>query len=330
MVDPSLPAVSAIVVSWNTREILRGCLSSVERHLASIPHELIVVDNASDDGSPEMVQREFPGARLLRNEANLGFGRGANRGMQTARAPLCLLLNSDAYLLDSSLGDLAARMQSSLSVGVAGPRVLLDESGRIQYSARRFPSVARIALAELWLYRLMPRSRAANALLGSHWDHAQEREVDWLVGACLLVRREAFEQTGGFDPAIFMYGEEVEWCYRIREKGWRILFSPSAQVLHLNHKSADRLFGDAGRMDRCVLADDDLLGRWQGWWAPPLAAVPRLAGALMRLCAFGMRRLLQPGDQYAQDMMADARAMLAHYGRRLTGRVGRPVPGDAR
>lgn len=316
--------LSVIVVSWNTRDILRDCLASVCRHLPPAERELIVIDNASADGSAEMVEEQFPEARLVRNPANVGFGRAANQGMSAARGEQLLLLNSDALLLDDSLLALARRLERDPTLGVLGPRIVL-EGGRLQSSARRFPSVGRLALSELWLHRLVPRARAADWLLGPYWDHGAEREADWLVGACLLVRREVFGQTGGFDPAIFMYGEEVEWCHRIRAVGWRILFCPDGQVLHLNHKSADRLFGDAGRTDRCLLAEDDLLRRWQGGWAPPAAGLLRVSGGVLRVVLFGARAWLFPRDSYARDVAADGRDMLAHYGRRWRGTTWRPI-----
>lgn len=316
--------LSVIVVSWNTRETLRDCLLAVRWHLPEASRELIVVDNASGDGSPEMVAQQFQNVRLLRNTENLGFGRAANQGMAAAQGRFLLLLNSDAFLTDSSLLGLTERLERDPTLGLIGPRILLED-GRLQASARRFPSLGRLALSELWLHRFLSRASAAERLLGPYWAHDSEREVDWLVGACLLLKREVFDQTGGFDPGIFMYGEEVEWCHRIRGKGWRIVFSPEAQVLHLNHKSADRLFGDAGRLDRCLLAEDDLLRRWQGRWAPPLAGVLRLGGACLRVALAGLRALLRPGDAYARDVASDGRARLAHYVRRLRGATWKPA-----
>ncbi len=316
--------LSVIVVSWNTREILRDCLAAVCRHLPAGARELVVVDNASADGSAEMVAEQFPEARLIRNAANLGFGRAANQGMSAASGDHLLLLNSDAFLLDDSLLALSRRLERDTTLGLVGPRIELDD-GHLQSSARRFPSVGRLALSELWLYRLLSRRRAADLLLGPYWAHDAEREADWLVGACLLLRREVFERTGGFDPAIFMYGEEVEWCHRVRGAGWRILFCPEAQVRHLNHKSADKLFGDAGRTDRCLLAEDDLLRRWQGAWAPGTAGLLRLSGALLRVLLFGLRAVLRPHDTYASDMAAAGRATLAHYSRRWRGTTWRPA-----
>jgi GT2 family glycosyltransferase len=307
-------------VSWNTRDVLRACLASVESHLRALPHELVVVDNASQDGSPEMVAAEFPQATLVRNSTNEGFGRGANAGMRTARGDDLLLLNSDCELLDDSLVALRRLLHRSAEIGLVGPRLLLGD-GRLQVSARRFPSVGRLALTELHAHRLLSRPAAASQLLGPYWSHDREQAADWLVGACLLLKREVFLRTGGFDASIFMYGEEVEWCRRVRAAGFTVLFSPDARVRHLNHQSADRLFGDEGRTDRCLLAENDLLRRWHGRLAPWVADGLRLAGACLRLAVFGVRAWLRPGDAYARDVAADAKALFAHYGRRWRGRT---------
>ncbi len=313
--------LSVIVVSWNTRDVLRACLRSVDTWLPAGSYELIVVDNASQDGSVDMLRAEFAHAQVLCQTTNLGFGAGANQGMAAARGDLLLLLNSDALLVDDSLASLARTLRTlPADVGLVGPRLLLPD-GRLQVSARRFPSLGRLLLSELWLHRLLSRPAAAQRLLGHYWDHESAREADWLVGACLLLRREVFARTGGFDASIFLYGEEVEWCQRVRAAGYRIVFRPEACVRHLNHQSADRLFGDSGRLDRCVLSEQQLLRRWQGPWHAWLADGVRVLGSVLRLVAFSARHWLRPHDSYARGVREDARAMLAHYARRLRGRT---------
>jgi GT2 family glycosyltransferase len=316
------PLVSVIVVNWNTRDILRICLESVAEHLAGEPQETIVVDNASSDGSAEMVEAAFPAVRLLRNPTNLGFGPANNIGMAAARGEFFLLLNSDARLKDGAVMRLIELMERRPDVGAAGPR-LVYEDGRLQTSANRFPSLPLVAFEELALYRFLPRARRGGILLGGYWDHAVEREVDWLVGACLVVRRQVFEETGGFDPSMFLYGEEVEWCRRIRERGWKIVFAPVGEVVHLGHATTQLMLGDVVRIDRCLLAADKLVARWQGPPAGFLAGVLRIAGALLKLAAFSVRRLRFRGgdDAYGRDVRRYARTIIAHYARRWTGRL---------
>lgn len=311
------PLLSVVIVNWNTREVLRGCLATLSPHLAGVAYEAIVVDNGSSDGSADMVKRDFPGVRVVRNRENLGFGRANNIGMAAASGEFFLLLNSDARLTDGAVVLLLARLKERPEVGVVAPRIV-HEDGRLQASARRFPSLGRLLLSDLWLHRLLGREGAAERLLGHYWDHSQERAVDWLVGACLLLRRKVFEDTGGFDPTMFLYGEEVEWCRRIRDRGWTVLFSPAGKVVHLDHRSADILLGTQGRIDQCLDAEDKLLRRWEGL-PGRLAPFVRLTGALLRLAVFGARGLLRPGDAYARDVAGSARATIGHYLRRMAG-----------
>lgn len=292
-------AISVVVVSWNTRDLLRRCLSSVAQHLASRDHEVLVVDNASTDGSPEMVAAEFPHVRLLRNRQNEGFGRANNQAMCLATGDLFLLLNSDAHLVDGSIAWLAGELDVRPDVGVFGPR-LVRPDGSLQPSAYRFGRLSLIALEELGLYKMLSPDKRANLLLGGYWDHSSEREADWLVGACLLVKREVFERTRGFDPTIFLYGEDEEWCERIRSGGWRVVFQPSARVVHVGHASAHRSIGEAARVQRCLEASDSLVRRREGRTAAFLAGAVRVAGALLKAPHLGLRRLAHPRDEAAQ------------------------------
>jgi GT2 family glycosyltransferase len=307
-----------VVVSWNTRALLRRCLNSVGRFLSHLRHEVLVVDNASRDGSADMVAEEFPQVRLFRNSENLGFGRANNQAMAGAKGEFFLLLNSDAELLDDGMGRLLERVRARPEVGVAGLRILYPD-GRVQASARRFPTLRRICVAGFWMNRVLPRTVTENLLLGHYWDHCAEREADWVIGACMLVRREVFHDTGGFDPSIFLYGEEVEWCHRIRERGWKVLFSPLGSILHLDHQSTNQLLGDDGRRERCLIAEDALIARWQGPLAGALVPPARIGAALLRIGVFGLRGWFGLNDTYGRDVRSEARGVLRHYGRRWLG-----------
>jgi hypothetical protein len=307
-------AVSVILVNWNTRDLLRTCLASVREHLPPLTHEIIVVDNGSGDGSGEMVAREFAEVQLVQNGENLGFGRANNVGMQAARGEFLLLLNTDACLVDDGLHTLVAELRRRPEVGLAGPR-LVGPNGALQASAHRFVTLGRLAMEELGLYKLLPHRRVAEMFLGGYWGHAGERVVDWVSGACMLVRREVFEQTGGFDPTIFLYGEDEEWCERVRRAGWSVLFSPVATVLHLRHGTTDRYLGQDVRVGRCLRASGELVRRRQGTVAAATAGVLRVVGALLKLSLFGARRLVQGKTAQGDEARWLARTVLTHYWR---------------
>jgi len=318
------PLVSVVVVNWNTRDLLEDCLASVERHLADASHETIVVDNGSTDGSTELVKRLFPDTRLLVNSENLGFGRANNQAMDIARGELLLLLNSDARLPDGSIRHLFELMREVPGVGMIGPR-LEDENGKLQASAYRFGSIPLMFVEEIGLYKLLPRECVSRLLLGGYWNHDAERIVDWIVGACMLVRAEVFRATGGFDPSIFLYGEEEEWCGRIADAGWRTLYSPRARVTHLGHQTTLRFLGETSRIERCVEASDKLLARRYGRIAALAVPALRVVGALLRLAKVSITGPIGWGRSSDAEVRALATAVLHYYVRQL--RPQRPAIG---
>ena len=222
-----MPEVSAVVVSYNAAPWIERCLDS----LRGTEAEMIVVDNGSTDGTLEIVREKFPEARVLEEE-NRGFGAGNNAGMRVASGRYFLLLNPDAWLTDGALEKLVAFADERPDAGVVGPR-LLNPDGSLQRSVRGYPTPWRIATEYFFLRKLAPRSRALNAFFGQQFDHESVREADYLFGACLLVRREAVDSVGGFDEDFFLMSEEVDWCYRFREAGWKVLFYPGAEVFHV-------------------------------------------------------------------------------------------------
>jgi N-acetylglucosaminyl-diphospho-decaprenol L-rhamnosyltransferase len=232
-------SVSVVIVSFNAREHLERCLDAV----AGGEHEVVVVDNASSDGSPALVRERFPSVRLVELEENVGFGAANNAGVEAASGRWLLLLNSDAWPVDDALDRLVAFAEAYPRAGIVGPR-LRNTDGSLQPSVRGYPTLWRIATEYLFLRRLAPRSDALNAFYGGGFDHASVREVEALKGAVLLARREAYEQVGGFDPAYFMYGEEMDLCYRVRRAGWAVVFDPDAEFVHVGGVSTGARWGD--------------------------------------------------------------------------------------
>ncbi len=235
------PDVTVIIVSWNTREILRDCLRSVYENAGALEFETIVVDNASADGSAQMVARDFLQARLVANADNRGFAAANNQGITLARGRYVLLLNSDTVVLDRALEKTVAFADAHPEAAVVGCRVL-NPNGTLQPTCFLFPSLLNLLLSLTYGYKLFPRSRFWGRELMTYWDRNDVRAVDVVTGCFMLVRRAALEQVGPMDETFFMYAEETDWCYRFRQAGWSVLFTPSAVIIHLGGASS-RLMG---------------------------------------------------------------------------------------
>lgn len=302
------PELSVIIVNWNTEKLTRACLRSLERHLARIDHEVIVVDNASADGSVDMITNEFPSVRLIANEDNRGFGVANNQAMRVARGRWFLLLNSDTELIDDSVADLFERVRRTRDVGVAHCQLVLPD-GRLQHSAYRFPSIRLALFEDLGVYKLAPRI-APTALLGGYWDYAEERDVDWVAGAFMLLPRRVFEQTGGFDERLFMYGEDLEWCHRIHDRGWRVRYYPDASIVHVDHASSEIRWGDK-RIALCLQRQRDIYTERSGPFRGAILISLRLIGAALRTAYYSLRgRLGGDSAQSYRDMQPYLRSTL--------------------
>jgi N-acetylglucosaminyl-diphospho-decaprenol L-rhamnosyltransferase len=227
-----MPDVTAVVVTYNAAPWIERSLRSVDGVA-----ELIVVDHGSTDGTLELVRERFPEARVIEQE-NRGFGGGNNAGMEVASGDYVLLLNPDAWFLGDGLAKLVDFAEAHPEAGVVGPK-LLHPDGSLQPSVRGFPTPWRIATEWFFLRKLAPRSQALNAFHGGPTHHDSVVDAEWLGGACLLVRREALEAVGGFDEDFFLFSEEVDWCYRFRRQGWKVLFYPCAEVVHVIGASHD-------------------------------------------------------------------------------------------
>lgn len=228
--------ISIVVASYNTVGFLRACLQSVATATSALNVEIIVVDNNSADGSVAMVQAEFPQVCVLCNEANEGFSRANNRALQRARGEFVLLLNPDTLLPAGTLDHLLAVLRASPQVGVAGCRIVRPDGSLDEACKRSFPTPLSALARFLALDRLFPRSRRFGAYRRTYEDPAGSYEVESIVGAFMLVRRSALERTGGLDEDYFMYGEDIDWCWRLRRGGSSIWYIGSVTVIH--HKGA--------------------------------------------------------------------------------------------
>jgi GT2 family glycosyltransferase len=220
---------------------LRQCLEALHRDIQAgeLTIEVTVVDNASGDGSPEVVAREFPWVRLVRNSRNAGFGAAHNQALRDATARYLMVLNSDARPEPHALARLVRYLDAHPDVAIVGPR-LRRANGDVQPSRRRFPTAATLFLESTQLQRLSPQNAVLRRFYMADRPDDEEQDVDWLSGACLCIRTSAAEQSGLFDERYFMYSEEVDLCRRYKARGWRVVYLPDAEVIHVESASADQ------------------------------------------------------------------------------------------
>jgi N-acetylglucosaminyl-diphospho-decaprenol L-rhamnosyltransferase len=221
--------VSVVVVTWNALPWLEQCLESVRGR------EVVVVDHGSTDGTVAFVRERFPDVRVIEQE-NKGMGGGNNAGMRAVDGRYFFLLNSDAWVVGDALDRLVEFADAHPEAAIVGPK-LLNTDGTLQRSVRGEPTLWRLATEYLFIRKLAPRSRRLNPLYRGDFDHDRVAEVDWLFGPALLVRREAADAVGLFDEDFFMFSEEVDWMTRFRRAGWKVLFFPNAEVVHVGGAS---------------------------------------------------------------------------------------------
>ncbi|HUQ63953.1 MAG TPA: glycosyltransferase family 2 protein [Acidimicrobiales bacterium] len=218
---------SAVVVNYNARDHLLECLRSLR---ADGMEEIVVVDNASRDGSATAIAAEDPQARFVDTGANLGFGTAANRGVAATSSDYVMILNPDAIVEPGGTKMLVDALDTEAALAVVGPRVE-NPDGSLYPSARRFPDL-RTAIGHAFLGFLRPENRFTRDYKMLDHDRSRASEVDWISGTCMLVRRSAFDEVGGFDESYFMYVEDVDLCWRLRRAGWTVGYDPRARVVH--------------------------------------------------------------------------------------------------
>ena len=224
------------VISWNTRDLLRGCLQSAQ---AERPDGLVVIDNGSADGSAEMVRAEFPGVSVVVNPHNPGFGAAGNQIFSLTSAPYVLLLNADTQVRPGGLRAIADYMDRHPRVGVLGPK-LIHPDGRLQSSCAAFPHPLLPLVKSKGLTRLVRRIPLVRDRMLDTWRHDAPRRVPWVVGAALGIRRQAFEAVRGFDEGFHLYFEEPDLCYRMLQAGWETHFAPVAEIVHIEGASTQQ------------------------------------------------------------------------------------------
>ncbi len=244
--------LSIVIVSWNVVDLLRDCLRSILAapttrlsdagaiHIDGYSVEVYVVDNASSDSSAEMVSSSFPQVKLIASRTNLGFAGGSNLALGHCHGRYVLLLNPDTQVLGDALSIMVKHMERKSDVGVVGPRLYYAD-GRPQPSRRRFPTLMTAFMESTLLQHWFPRNRWALQYYMADLPDDIAQDVDWVIGACMLVRAEAIERVGPLDQAFFMYSEEMDWCRRIADDGWRVVYLPRAEIIHHEGRSSDQV-----------------------------------------------------------------------------------------
>ncbi|MWV46690.1 glycosyltransferase [Paenibacillus sp. HJL G12] len=232
--------LSILIVNYNTCQLTIDCLRSVFESKTQYAFEVIVIDNNSHDGSVETIQKEFPAVTLIANKDNTGFAKANNQGMAVAKGRYVLLLNSDTVIPKDTLQTMIAFMDEQPKVGASGCKIILPDGSLDKACKRGFPTPSASFYYAFGFSKLFPDNPRFNQYQLGHLDPDDEYPVDCLVGAFMLVRRETLKQVGGLDETFFMYGEDIDWCYRIKQAGWDIHYYPKTTIVHYKGGSARR------------------------------------------------------------------------------------------
>lgn len=242
--------LSIIIVNWNTKDYLQKCLNSVYENTRDITFEIIIVDNASNDSSVEMVKYNFSGVILIENEKNFGFAAANNQALKRSRGKFVLILNPDTEVLPRSLNVMVDFLKRNSKAGAAGPKILNPDNSIQLTCARNFPTLSTEFFWLTTLIRRFPKNKIIGNYLMSYWDHNDRRQVDCLSGACIMVRRDVLEKSSFFDEDYFMYGEDIDLCYCIKKAGWQIWYLPDAKIIHYGGASSKKISESAAIYDR--------------------------------------------------------------------------------
>jgi GT2 family glycosyltransferase len=238
--------LSIIIVNWNGGGLLRRCVETIVNSEPRTTYEIVIVDNASEDDSLEQLNASDLAAslvsnqqlRIIKNSDNRGFGAANNQGFELTDSPFVFLLNLDTEVYPGTIDTLLRTMQSDSTMGACGPKIV-NPDGTLQISAFfNPPRVWHTVLSQLKLYYLLPHRLRGELLLGRHWDHDRQRRVPMLSGAAIIARRQMIDEIGGFDERFHMYAEDNEWCWRISQSGWKLVFVPDAMLMHYGGQSS--------------------------------------------------------------------------------------------
>ena len=245
--------LSIVIVNWNAGDYLRKCLESIYVNSEALALEILVVDNGSSDGSVEMLRERFPNVALIENKDNPGFGAANNQALKGCASDFVLILNPDTEVSAGALAAMVNFLRQNAKVGAVGAK-LLNANKTIQLTcARNFPTILSEFFWLTTLVRRFPENRIIGGYLMSYWDHNDKREVDCLSGACIMARLEVLRKLDYFDEDYFIYGEDVDLCYRIKKAGWQIWYLPEAEITHYGGGSSRNIAEAAAILDRIAI-----------------------------------------------------------------------------
>jgi N-acetylglucosaminyl-diphospho-decaprenol L-rhamnosyltransferase len=324
----SPPQVLLSVVSWNTRDLLRRCLASLESDVNAGFARVRVVDNGSADGSAEMVRAEFAWAEVIEPDENLGFGRAANLGLADGNEPWVVPSNADVEFTAGALRRLVAASRQEPDAGLVAPRLVMPD-GRTQHSVHSFPSLHLGLAVHLGLVTIVP-GLGDRLCIDGRWNPDRRREVDWAHGAVLLARREAFEAVGGFDVRQWMYAEDIDLAWRMKRAGWATRYEPGAVVRHEVSAATTKAFADE-RLERHLEAAFDWMARRRGLGVARAYAVINWLGSSARALALAPLARVRGGrfaasrERYRRFAAAHRAVLRRHQAREETASA--TVPG---
>ncbi len=305
------PDLSISIVNTNNRSLLRDCLASIYRTTARISFEILVVDNASTDGSAEMVQGEFPSVKLIINDARGGYGYSHNKGIAAARGQFILIFNEDMVVLPGALDTIVEKLKGDPAIGVLGCR-LLNPDMSLQHSCHRFQNIKTEVFENLFPGSFFLRKSRFRTQMFD-WDHDSEREVDVVMGSCMLIPRSVIDKVGAFDTRFFVYSEEFDLCKRIRDAGYRVVFTPEAEIIHFGGQTSKTM---SIKM-RLVYIDSKLkyFRKYYGVRAMKVEKLIMGTGALIRIAGWAFCAAKNK-DEHARGMVkkyACVLSLLASY-----------------
>ena len=289
--------LSVIIVNCNSKKLVEDCLRTFFKFTKDVTFDVIVVDNGSKDGSQAIVKKKFPQVKLIPNKDNLGFAKANNQGIKLATGKYILLLNSDAYLIENSFNKLVEQADELDDLGALGV-LLLNENRSIQQSVGFFPDLPQV----FWWMTFIDDLPGGTFFKPYHVDHdsfyKDRREVDWITGAAFLIPKKVTDKVGLLDEKIFMYGEDFEWCYRIKKAGFKVYFSPVAKIVHLGGGSVNKIRTNAFVGEFRGL--EYFYKKYKGSASLQILRLLLKMGTLLRIAAFAIFGRIKTAKSYVE------------------------------